>query len=280
MKRKLILTITIAALLCILFAFTVSAVNYFDLSNACFDGIEGMANIYIYQDEIFYEGTPVSFGLTYFTGTNGITNYGFLNVQFWDHIMYKYNVENVEGFVSAFEQFNSLYPLSNMFYMELIYSSESVYSSYLTYRSANNDYSQGYDKGYDEGLSTGYVDGYETGVTDSFNVAADYIEEWFTLQGIEQYITTDETLPSKDIFMYEFNHNAVAFREATYSKGETDGLNASGIAKEGILSIISAPFYFLSGVFNFEIFGINLFSIISVILTLAVVGYFFKKIKG
>lgn len=306
MKRKLILTITIAALLCILFAFTVSASNYISFDNYSFNASKCWFTSVT-------DNVGDNFGILYYYDDTGYETAGFYNVEYWHTILSDYSITDSDSFIAALnglaangiirEDFSvlgcgtyfasTLAPLY-LKYVEQVSLSNSYHDGYDDgynigktegYQSgyvkgANDTYENAYNDGYNEGTYDGYSDGYYDGETDTYDAAADYVENWFTLQGLKQYIVADETLPSKDIFEYEFNHNSVAFKEATYSAGETDGLNASGIAKEGILSIVSAPFYFFSGIFNFEIFGVNLFSIISVILTLAVVAFFFKKIKG
>lgn len=57
-----------------------------------------------------------------------------------------------------------------------------------------------------------------------------------------------------------------------YSKGLED----ANVIENSFISIASMPFYFLKGIFSFEIFGINFFTIIQVILTLLFVGFVVK----
>lgn len=300
MKRKLILTITIAALLCILFAFTVSASNLISFEDYDLSSCQCWVTV------IVDEGSE--FGLIYFYDDLGGDNFGFYNIEYWDSLLSGFYIYDAESFVSALNDLASagvILPNGAVYNCCLHSASEQLTALYVEYKTDNNisiyyegydagfsagkneGYSEGYVKGTNDGQALGYESGYEEGyywgeydgTYSGYEAAGDYIKEWFTLQKLNKYIESDSS-DAKEKFEYEFSHNSVALKEAAYNKGETDGLNASGIAKEGILSIVSAPFYFLSGIFNFEIFGVNLFSIISVILTLAVVAFFFKKIKG
>lgn len=166
----------------------------------------------------------------------------------------------------------------------------------------NNGYNSGYDVGYSEGEDVGYEAGYETGHFDGYAEGKDdgydfghgqgYIEgekdgfdsaraimfSWFQTNGFE-YVSRD-TDSSEDDFTYEFETNVLAYRADGYNEGENVGLQASDVAKTGILTVISAPFYILGNVFNIEIFGINLLSIITILITLSLVAFFLKKIKG
>lgn len=63
-----------------------------------------------------------------------------------------------------------------------------------------------------------------------------------------------------------------------YSKGYTDGVNESDVGKNFLLTVFSVPSYVLSTIFNFEIFGINLYLLITFLLTIAIVGLVLKKI--
>lgn len=113
---------------------------------------------------------------------------------------------------------------------------------------------------------------------DGYTAAIDVMRMWFNDRGYS-YELSDSSVASV-IFRNELETNILALKQAAFMEGETAGLNSGEIAKDSILSIFSAPFYFLSNVLNFEILGINLYSIISFLITTAVVVFFFKKIKG
>ena len=108
--------------------------------------------------------------------------------------------------------------------------------------------------------------------------AINTMRSWFRERGYSY--TTVVNSSFEDIFKNELEINVLELKRISYLEGESAGLETSEVAKDSILSIISAPFYFFSNVFNFEIMGINIYSIISLLLTLAVLAFFFKKIKG
>lgn len=66
--------------------------------------------------------------------------------------------------------------------------------------------------------------------------------------------------------------------KAAYDKGYNDGLNESNIARNTILTLFSAPTYILSTVFGFEIFGINIYTLICFVLTISIVAVIIKRI--
>ena len=64
-----------------------------------------------------------------------------------------------------------------------------------------------------------------------------------------------------------------------YKQGETDGLNANSFFKSLIYSVFSGPFIFMSNAFNFEIFGINIYQLLTIFLTLMLVSFVIKCFK-
>lgn len=61
-----------------------------------------------------------------------------------------------------------------------------------------------------------------------------------------------------------------------YSAGMTDGEHF----EEGITSILSAPMYFLGNVLQFDVFGINVFSVVCSIFTLLIIAFVIKKLAN
>lgn len=61
-------------------------------------------------------------------------------------------------------------------------------------------------------------------------------------------------------------------------EGYTNGMNEANALENGLITVMNAPFYILKGVFNFEIFGINILTIILSIMTLLIVGFIVKLI--
>lgn len=74
------------------------------------------------------------------------------------------------------------------------------------------------------------------------------------------------------------NDSIQSIYNTAYDKGYNDGLNESNIAQNTILTLFSAPTYILSTVFGFEIFGINIYTLICFILTISIVAVIIKRI--
>ena len=64
-----------------------------------------------------------------------------------------------------------------------------------------------------------------------------------------------------------------------YRIGETNGLNSNHFFRNLIYTIFCAPFIFLTNAFNFEIFGVNLYHIITIMITLMLVSFVIKIFK-
>lgn len=61
-----------------------------------------------------------------------------------------------------------------------------------------------------------------------------------------------------------------------YWQGYNVGLNETNMLEVGILSIFSAPFNIFGEIFNFELFGINIYNIIQGLITILLASYFVK----
>lgn len=75
-----------------------------------------------------------------------------------------------------------------------------------------------------------------------------------------------------------YDNGFSAGSSASYNQGYNDGLNESDIAENTILTIFSAPTYILATIFDFELFGINLYSLICFFLTLTIVAFILKRV--
>lgn len=64
--------------------------------------------------------------------------------------------------------------------------------------------------------------------------------------------------------------------ELDVSQAYSQGLEDSEIVQNSFVSIATMPFYFLKSIFNFEVFGINFFTIVQVILTLLFISVVIK----
>lgn len=97
---------------------------------------------------------------------------------------------------------------------------------------------------------------------------------YFLVEGLVNYDTVYDIIYD-DIGTTRYN---AGFSDGE-SKGMTDGLNASGMVKNVIFTVLSAPFIIISNAFNFDIFGISVYSIICILLTLMLVAFVIKIFK-
>lgn len=67
-------------------------------------------------------------------------------------------------------------------------------------------------------------------------------------------------------------------KELSYNQGYTDGTKESDVAQNYLLTLFSAPAYILSTIFSFEILGLNVYTLIAFLVTLAVIGFVLKKL--
>lgn len=63
-----------------------------------------------------------------------------------------------------------------------------------------------------------------------------------------------------------------------YTQGTYNGMQETESLKVGLLTILSAPFYVLGGILDFEILGINLFNIITGLLTVCLFAFVVKRL--
>ena len=123
----------------------------------------------------------------------------------------------------------------------------------------SEDYLAGYQQGYTSGYSVGSDEVYGMGKRDG------YAEGYAAAQGTSY----DEG--------YEFGYN----------KGLNDGFNETTTSenykstfKSIFEGIFQAPIDFLKGAFNFEVFGLNIFKLVSFALTIVLVVWVVKRVKG
>ena len=131
--------------------------------------------------------------------------------------------------------------------------------SFAAVNPESEDYLAGYQQGYSSGYAVGSDEGYATGRR------AGYDEGYAAAQGTSY----DEG--------YEFGYN----------KGLNDGLNETTTSenykstfKSIFEGIFQAPIDFIKGAFNFEVFGLNIFKLVSFALTIVLVVWVVKRVKG
>lgn len=123
----------------------------------------------------------------------------------------------------------------------------------------SEDYQAGYQAGYDMGHHVGLDEGYGVGKQEGY-------QEGYEMGQGAGY---DEG--------YEFGYN----------KGLNDGLNETTTSenykstfKSIFEGIFQAPIDFIKGAFNFEVFGLNIFKLVSFALTIVLVVWVVKRVKG
>lgn len=92
--------------------------------------------------------------------------------------------------------------------------------------------------------------------------------------------------PSNENFTNGYNQGLKDGEKNGYSNGYSDGLN-DGIKDNtifnifnGILNIAMVPVNFFLGIFNFEILGINMAGFVSALLTISIIIFLLRLIKG
>lgn len=124
------------------------------------------------------------------------------------------------------------------------FSNTPTAKQYLSSYNSTQGYNNGFNLGKQEGLTQGYNNGYSEGLN----------------QGSEQ----------------GYNNGYNEGKSDGYSQGYHDGSN-NEFAKDGVKDLVNiifnAPYNIFNGFLNFEIFGVNLFNLLSFIFTLTLVGW-------
>lgn len=100
--------------------------------------------------------------------------------------------------------------------------------------------------------------------------------EWVTAYSNYRSIIYDNfirTYSSIDDTVY-YNTAFQAGKEVGYSLALSD----RDVFKDGLLSIFDAPFYIIHRIFNFDLFGINIYSIVMTFITVAFIGFVIKLV--
>lgn len=145
--------------------------------------------------------------------------------------------------------------------------SDFIYNFSISKSAYTSGYSNGYDFGYSQGQYYGYNDGYAKGLSTGSNSSYSNGYNDGVNVGYEQ---------GKD---YGYNNG--------YSEGYNNGFN-EGVSIDqtaftifnGILNISMVPVNFFLSIFNFEILGINLKSLVSALLTLSLIIVIIRLITG
>ena len=120
----------------------------------------------------------------------------------------------------------------------------------------HDSYSDGYLAGYDIGKNDGYVLGEQNGYYDGYQLGYDA----GVLDGAD-----------------------ASYRDG-FEAGQTDAFNSTNTFKDIVVAIYDAPGRLIDSMLGFDLFGINLASLVKTLLTLSVtaviVFFIFKMVKG
>ena len=224
MKKKLILILSMVALLSCVFVVSVSASNYgFDFDNLQ-NSFGGVYNVYLNKDhnDNCNISSPSNFGVGYIDGY-----YFYINIEFWHQLFSDYGVSDFESFCMCLESLFANGVLCNRYetgcrselgFLVFNYC-ESFYDIYVNYlnepetktyedgfaegkelgvseyvsseeytNALNNKYTEGKQAGYDEGVTAGTDIGYNTGYAQG---QTDGYSDGYTI-GYNEYIGSKE----------------------------------------------------------------------------------------
>lgn len=165
-----------------------------------------------------------------------------------------------------------------------------------TYNVSNIYFSQSPMNQYEPGWSSpSYVDGYiqtytfNTGLNGGGTYAIGFKDSM--IDNNNQFFSRVQASDSKfylvegdldldSFYDYYYNNGYNSGYDQGYKEGEYDGMNSTSILKSSILTVMSGPFVIVSNALNFEIFGINIFTFIQIILTILIVAFLISRLKG
>ena len=205
---------------------------------------------YTYSSDIYIsiEGGIVQYNLDNVYSTQNIndlylTSYVVANLVYsvYDHgvyinVVYYVNNNTTYNF-SDFEDCDVNYDVSYQLGANGVTSTVDTTRTLVQYYS-NQSYNNGYNIGNREGYNEGYNVGYEEGKLDDIN----------------------------NKYNYDLGYNV------GYHDGSNNEYTKNGF-KDIINVIFNAPYNIFNGFLNFEIFGVNLFNLLSFVFTLCLVGF-------
>lgn len=182
-----------------------------------------------------------------------------MRLSFIDYGTYNGAIEDVENYI-----FNNI-TIENNQYIEPLQAVRSwfigfvggVFSSYFetNYDTLHN---------YNSQLQTYYNNGYNAGYSSGLTVANN-----------EEY-QRGYSVGDSEGYTRGYQEGANTSNERAYLKGYNDGVENSNGASNFVYSLATAPFVFLGNALSFEIFGINIYTIVLFILTVMIIGFVIK----
>ncbi len=138
--------------------------------------------------------------------------------------------------------------------------SHSMLIVYYTEKGYDNGYEVGYNEGHEVGHDSGYTDGYTYGRKVGYAEGEEFgFDSGYYAGDMEGYDRG-----------YTEGHNEGYM--TGLGKGQADATSTIGALKDTVFAIFDAPVTLIDGMLNFDLFGINLLSLVKTIITLAVVA--------
>ena len=248
MKKKLILMLSIMAIAVCMFALTVSASNYIDLSQIDFNFAPATQFDFFYNnygvDSDFESSEDDTFGVFYFESSNGCYAYGFINIEWWHSYLSSNNVQSANDFnqlVFKMVDDGLIYDTNDAsgIVYQLASNSNYYYEVYQSYVAELNA------KTYEEGLIEGKAEGIEY-----FKTSTEYettLNNKYVLgqkEGVANYLKSDDYTNALDA-EYDAGYNqGVSDTESTSSSSGTGAL----FSVLAIVLVVLAGFYIYKSV--------------------------------
>ena len=241
MKKKIVLILSIMAIAICIFALTISASNYLDISEFDVDidnyySITFLMNVDMDCTCEGFSPTEV-FGLVEFYIGDGYI-YGFVNVEFWHLLFQNLNIKTEEDFNSILLPYlieNSYLCNCSSLYSTLLYGSSlaEVLKTYENYvRELNRPtYEDGHRDGYNEGHKFGYDIGYGAGLIEGETEFKESVE----YQNSLDIARTEGRSEGKMEFVNSKEYaNALSIE---YDKGFQDGINDDSVETSDVIGM-------------------------------------------
>lgn len=128
----------------------------------------------------------------------------------------------------------------------------------------SSDYREALEDKYNEGLSQGYANG-----------SRDVLDSEEYKNGLEAKYEEGYAAGKEDYDIYGAQRYNDGLRD-----GRTQAMNDIDTGKNLFFGILDAPFQLIKNIFNFEILGINISAVIFFILSVLLIAFVIRKIKG
>ena len=176
MKKKIVLILSLLALMVCLLAVSVSASTYLDFSGVELDpDVYCYINVYGNVEDGFTSNIEEYFGIVKYSDNQDNNAYGFVNIEWWHSYLKDKNIVDANEFsnliLSMAEEGMIPNTDSNDIGYYACFDADRYFSVYQKYVASLKTYDEGVEDGkvlgaelgYDSGYSAGETDGYKTG---------------------------------------------------------------------------------------------------------------------